>query len=124
VVREVQPQLAKAVDEQFHEFHTQLSTLDCAQAFVRVQGIPRTLRLRVRHVAPAYNDPDEFFAAIDRVKAKLAILHDYNIVPDLSMGAERKRIDQFVAASPTQTCQAATTTSLPAPPGNPDAPFG
>ena len=124
VVREVQPQLAKAVDEQFHEFHTELSTLDCAQAFVRVQGIPRTLRLRVRHVAPAYNNPDEFFAAIDRVKAKLAILHDYNIVPDLSLRAERKRIDQFVAASPRQTCQTVSTISLPTPPGNPDAPFG
>jgi len=124
VVREVQPQLAKAVDEQFHEFHTELSTLDCAQAFVRVQGIPMTLRLRVRHVAPAYDNPDEFFAAIDRVKAKLAILHDYNIVPDLSLRAERKRIDQFVAPSSTQTHQTPSTTSLPTAPGKPDAPFG
>ena len=124
VVREVQPQLAEAVQDQFHRYHTDLSTLDCAEAFVRVCGVPRTLRLRVRYVTPAYDNTDDFFAAIDRVKAKLAVLHDYNIVPDLSLGAERKRIDEFVAASQTQPRQTANTTSLPTPPGKPDAPFG
>jgi len=120
---EEQPQLKTSVDDQFHQQNTELTTLDCRIAFVRLPGVKKTLRLQVRYVAPVYEDADEFFAAVDQIKAKLALIHSYHVTPRLSPADEKRRINAFLAAVANDATPDASP-ALPAAPGPTDAPFG
>ena len=93
---EVLPQLETPIDVQTHELLSELSMLRVAQCFFRNDAKGYTVKLNVAEVKPAFDSVDEYYDAIDELKAELRAMHAYLVEPDLSDEAEAKRVRKFV----------------------------
>lgn len=95
-VLEELPQLAESLEVQREKIAAALSTLGVAEVLMRDDTDGFTKRVKIRNIQSPYENEDEHFEAIERVKAKLRAMHDFMTVPDVSRAAEQRRIQRQI----------------------------
>ncbi len=88
--------LRTAVEDQFHRVAQVISSLRNRQAVVRLFGEERTFRMDVGDVPDVFPEPREMAERVRAFKARIFASHPFYFTPDLSPGAEARRLDAWL----------------------------